>query len=981
MTSLRYIFFYIVLLIFSCVKPAYGQLGFQPDIDKPKIYENRVLKAEKTGTGKLKTSKRFFQNLSSRYNYYFNASNKLNEVIYRAKEAHRDDYTTLLPFYNYSLDVTAQDKTQLDSVIYKSKTGIVTHDLRNDWIDNLYLLWGAAFFLEKQFDSASYMFQFINYSFAEKEKDGYYRYIGSSLDGNSAGSIATVEKKNFARDLISPRPSRNDAFLWQIRSMIEMKRMVEAGTLIATLKNDPNFPERLHDELEEIQSYWYYKQEMWDSSASHLVKGLSVAPSGQERARWEFLAAQMFEKAKKPEEAINYYTKSLSHSTDPVMEIYCRLNLVRLNKEGGENYIDRNIADLLKMAKKDKYDEYRSIIYYMAAQMEIDRGHMDAARLYLMKSARYNNGNTEARNHAYLVVADLLFDEKKYLDAGPFYDSLQSLKAEPDVVSRVNERKVMLGKLRKEHDVITRQDSLQRIAAMPEQERTAYVSRLLKQLRKQSGNQDEVISGGSAPLNTKDAPDLFQNSTASGEWYFYNATLKTDGATQFKQIWGNRPNVDNWRRFADVNQQLLSKTPNNTRPNEVLNPLEADNSPTFNSLMGNLPIGELRLQASNDSIRTSMFNLGLIYMNELMDYQSAVDVFEKLRDRFPGYTKMDEVLYDLFYCYNKLGKKDQANQIKKLLLDKYPLSRFGTIANTGYDPTSKKVDLPASTKEYEIVYDLFLAGKFEEAELEKKRADSIYKTNYWQPQLLYIEAVYHIRQRDDSIAKNILQTLIGQNASSPLGKKAQNLLQVLNRRRQIEDELTRMQVERIKEDSVISEPEVVAQKPRLVRNDSMLIKTKPPTLVVPVTQNRADTTVKRPVIKQKVPDVYFFDPAMKTSVMIILEKVDAVFVNEAKNAFNRYNQEQFYSQQLTIDIKDLDADHKLLIIGPFANVQVGIDYLLPTRRAAPNEIVPWLKSDKYSFSLITENNLEVLLNKKDLLQYKKFLEQNLPGKF
>ena len=160
----------------------------------------------------------------------------------------------------------------------------------------------------------------------------------------------------------------------------------------------------------------------------------------------------------------------------------------------------------------------------------------------------------------------------------------------------------------------------------------------------------------------------------------------------------------------------------------MLNPLEADNSPTFNSLMGNLPIGELRLQTSNDSIRTSMFNLGLIYMNELMDYESAIDIFEKLRDRFPGYTKMDEVLYDLYYSYNKTGKKDQAAQIKKLLLDNYPLSRFGTIANTGYDPTSKKkVDLPASTKEYETVYDLFLSGKFEEAELEKKRRTAFIK--------------------------------------------------------------------------------------------------------------------------------------------------------------------------------------------------------------------------------------------------------------
>ena len=310
---------------------------------------------------------------------------------------------------------------------------------------------------------------------------------------------------------------------------------MKQGTLIATLKNDPNFPERLHDDLEEIQSYWFYKQEMWDSSASHLVNALSVAPSGQERARWEFLAAQMYEKSNKPEEAINYYTKSLSHGMDPVIEIYCRLNLVRLNKVGGENYIDRNIAELIKMARKDKYDEYRGIIYYMAAQMEIDRGHMDAARVYLMKSAKYNNGNAESRNHAYLVIAYLLYDQKKYLDAAPFYDSLQSVKAEPDVLSRIEDRKSILTKLRKNDDVIKRQDSLQRIAAMPEQERTVYISRLLKQLRKQTGNQDEVLSGGSAPLNIKDVPGLFQNSSSSGEWYFYNAALKTDGATQFKR--------------------------------------------------------------------------------------------------------------------------------------------------------------------------------------------------------------------------------------------------------------------------------------------------------------------------------------------------------------------------------------------------------------------------------------------------------------
>jgi hypothetical protein len=368
-------------------------------------------------------------------------------------------------------------------------------------------------------------------------------------------------------------------------------------------------------------------------------------------------------------------------------------------------------------------------------------------------------------------------------------------------------------------------------------------------------------------------------------------------------------------------------------------------------------------------------------MNELEDYPSAITAIEKLQDRFPGYTKMDEVLFDLYYCYNKLGKKQEAQNIKKTLLDKYPLSRFGTIANTGFDPTSKNIDLPQSTKEYETIYELFIEGKFDEAELEKKRADSIYKTNHWEPQLLYIEAVYNIRLRNDSVAKNILQTLIGQNPSTPLAKKAQNLVQVLSKRKQIEDELTKLQVERVSEDSVIMQPPVVEQKPRLVRNDSMLIKTKPPVLVKINPQMPGDTSAKNAIVKKKVPDIYYFDPAMKSYVMIVLDKVDAVFVNEAKNAFNRYNQEQFYNQQLTADIQDLDADHKLLLIGNFSNVQAAIDYLLPTRRTAPNEIVPWLKSDKYSFSIITEPNLEVLKNKKDLVQYKKFLDQNLAGKF
>jgi hypothetical protein len=115
------------------------------------------------------------------YNYFFNADNRLNDIIARAKEANTDDYTQLLPYYDYSLDVTSADQ-DLDSIIYKCNAGILLHDLRNDWIDDMYFLMGKAYYLRKNFDSAERVFLYLNYAFAPKD-DGYDIPMGSNVNG------------------------------------------------------------------------------------------------------------------------------------------------------------------------------------------------------------------------------------------------------------------------------------------------------------------------------------------------------------------------------------------------------------------------------------------------------------------------------------------------------------------------------------------------------------------------------------------------------------------------------------------------------------------------------------------------------------------------------------------------------------------------------------------------------------------------------
>ena len=137
---------YLFLLAVIPVSTLIGQPGTAIDLPKPKKFENRTLASEKSTSSKMNVLKKFNHNINSKYNFNFNASNELNEVVLMAKQSFKDDFSKLLPFYNYSLDNTKNQKTELDSVILKCNNGILLHDLRSDWVDDLYLLIGKAYY-------------------------------------------------------------------------------------------------------------------------------------------------------------------------------------------------------------------------------------------------------------------------------------------------------------------------------------------------------------------------------------------------------------------------------------------------------------------------------------------------------------------------------------------------------------------------------------------------------------------------------------------------------------------------------------------------------------------------------------------------------------------------------------------------------------------------------------------------------------------
>ena len=956
----------VLVLLAMAGFTAFGQPNTNVDLDKdkPKQYENRKLGSEKTGDKKFSLQRRITQNLYTHYNYYFNANNKLNDIVGRAKAAHKDDYTQLLPFYNYNLDATSQEKSELDSVIYKCTAGILLHDLRNDWIDNLYILLGKAYLLRKDFDSAASCFQYINFTYAPKD-DGYDVPLGSNASNtNGQFTIATNEKRSLLKKITTKPPSRNESFIWQVRNYLEQDQLGEAAGLLGILRNDPNFPKRLQTDLHEMVAYWFYKQQSFDSAAWHLQKSLDNADGRNEEARWEFLAGQLYQSAKKDSLAIKMFEHSIKHTFDPLMEVYARLNIVSLSGGTKKDALQDNLNELIKLAKRDKYIDYKDIIYYAAALLEIKRNRLDAAQENLLKSVKYNIDNSKQKSLSFLLLADLNYNRNRFVAAHQFYDSVQSeilRGVAKENIDQIAVRKPALKIIAANIETIIHEDSLQKVASMPEAERTLYIRKMLKKLRKEKGLKESSDEQGSYNTTLPDTKNVDLFGDTKGDWYFLNSNLKSKGFTEFKSRWGKRPNVDNWRRQGGIDKiavpgkgistQDVDDTGGKTTVKATGSEEKENDDISFEGLMSKLPLTKERLLASDAKIMDALLDNGETFQNKLENHLAAVNTYDELFRRFGStiFKRKEEALFNLFYSSTKAGLKNKADSAKNALDKTFSDGQYTNKLREGNNTDIKKKDV-AVTKKYEAIYNLFIEGKFAEAKLEKVKADAQYGNNYWTPQLLFIEAVYHIKQRSDDSAIVKLQTLLTLFAKSPLATKAQNMIEVLKRRTEIESYLTNLNVER-KKDSVINV-------------DTATAVVKP--------------TVSKPVVNK---NQFNFVAADSQYVALILDKVDRVFVSEAKSSFNQYNRQRFYNQPINIGNILLNEQYNVMLIGPFEDADKAMAYLNKTRPDVPTQILSWLPASKYMFTIISATNLDLLKENKEVNKYQQMLIKALPGKF
>ena len=1020
-----------------------AQPGVAIDLPKPEKYQNRVLASEKSTTGRFGPLKRVTQNIGTRYNYVYNAGRELDDVVASARQSNRDDFTGRLSFYDVDPAATASQRSELDSVILKCNNGILLHDLRNDWTDDLYLLMGKAYYYRNDPDSAIIAFQYINQAFQPRSKDevGFDKSIGSRYNtGGNSFTVATPEKRGPAA-IVSHKPARNEALLWLARSLIARGDMDEARGLIETLRRDRNLPPRLRSGLSEVEALWYYSSGMPDSAAVHLNKALDAATDNRERARWEYLNAQLYQASGEDAKAARLYESVIRLTTDPVMEAYARIQRIGLYSASGDSAkVKEGFRELLQMADKAKYEEYRHLVYHAAARLQEDLGNDRATVKYLQASLAANKTDQKHRNRVFLELGDLAYRIKDHRLALNSYDSATLDDLPPGKKSEVTFRKGILSDIVFHMDRVRREDSLQRIAAMPEAKRDELLKGMVRKWKKEQGIKevDATASTGnsSSPLARDGQPvDMFAINESKGEWYFYNAGLKSQGFRQFQTRWGKRPNLDNWRRIAAVNSQLNAdnatpgmaldapdKTVARSRPDKAADMQEM----TMESLMADLPLTEDQRKASDDSIQSSLFALGKTFHDRLDDCAETIRHLESLVDRFPKTTYLEESLFMLTRCHGKTGNASKADMYRGHLERGFPGSRSVRFLKDPEGEARKEKERDQEvTRDYEEVYKRISDGRYDEARALKARLDSARGENPWSPQLLYIDAVLNAREGRDSMALGALDRLIRLYPESEVTDKAKTLQDVLKRRKEIEESLARMKVSRDTSEglarALASAPASTQARPEAPKatvtapQPEKPVERKPepappvaanaplPAMANPTPPTADTVSAKAQPVAQAPPPVptpilappplpappppaknssgFVFEPKTPHTVALLLEKADIAYVSEARYSLNRYNGRAFPALGLEVDKVSVSKDLDIVLVKTFPDLAAAMEYLETVRTEARKTIIPWMPATMYSLAPFTEANLEVLKRDKDLPAYLTFIRENVPGKF
>ena len=935
------------------------------EIEKPLPYE-RLLNTKYT------LGRRAYQNTVSQFNFLFHAEEELNENILRARNEYVDDYTSLISFYDY--DLSTISKNSIDSIIYRCNANIVLHDLRSNWVDDAYLLLAKAYLFHKDFDTAGSILQFINYSFDDKE-DGMDLPIGSNLR-NTKGkfSIATAENNRFFENL----NVRNESMIWQARNYFEKEEFNEGISLLQLLETDAIFPKRLYPFLNEQLAYGYYLMEMYDKSAAALEKGIDNAPDDAAKTRWYYLIGQLWQKADRWDKAYPWYKKANQNAVNPIVSVYAKISMISYDAKNANNPWEELAYSLERMIKRDKYKPYADIIYFEMSKLAIQNNAYVKANEWLIQSIKTNRTNLKQKQKAFELLGDISYTNNKYSIAKLAYDSLQTvLKTNPNYET-IQVRKKWMGSISSNEKIMEAQDSLQFIYQLnPAVQETQY-----KNWKKRIQFENESLKNiftDKIPISVYSieipTSNNFSNTDNSNNFYFDNKSVLEQGKQNFSQKWGQRPNVDAWRRKASLmntTSSISNQDPSMTASqNMITNNDSLQKMGLTKDEKGDektrayemIKDGSAFIKSKQDGNKAALTSAET-FLFELNDFERAYPLYLKVIGNNIDSSMTERAMLDLASHYLHENLNEKSDSIIRLVEQIFPKGFYATKKKETSFKKKKEADV---LNDYKEAYFLSQIGNWESLAAISTQLNSDLRRTKWYTPFKFIQVKMYAQQRMDSTAIVLLDSIVLQNTNEKLRDRAKNIIEELKNRKQTETYLTNLNLSK----ELLDSSALVSTLPKSM-DTSSIVK-------VATTKSSIAGNLKKDIATEpNIPPLPFTnDSSEQHYIAFATQKVSAAFVKEMQTAFTYLNNDEFTKEKLNVTYVQFNESSYIVWIGSFENSQLAKNYMNKIKARLSTEIISFVPSKQYEIYLLSKSNILLIKDEADLKQYQQFMFKNI----
>ncbi len=734
-------------------------------------------------TKKNTAGTRFWHSFTTRYNVFYNGHEAYKEGCLAKESGNKDNFTERLPFFTVGNEnARTLGQGNFETAITKCEKAIQLHSIKrrpvvsagkrrtpkmraylnrkefNPFLKNAWLLMGKAQFQKGDFLEAASTFSYITRHYAAEP------------------------------------PVLAEARVWLARCYAQLDWFYDAEDALSRLNRD-SVPPRLRRERDATTADLLLRQQRFAEALPYLKNAARKEPRKRQRARLYFLLGQVQAALGDAAAAYKAYGKCLRQSPPYDMAFNARIAQTEVMAAG--NNAGKMISRLRRMAKSPNNKDYLDQVYYAMGNIYLtERDTAHAIGAYENGRAKSTRGGIE-KGVLLLRLGEVYWDMGRYDNAQTCYAEAVGLidkthKGYDDILKRSK----VLDELVPYTSAVHLQDSLLVLSVAGEAERNAAIDRVIEALKKKEEEERRLKadSAADARLQETGVQTTLPASPAKQDdakgWYFYNPVTVNQGKQDFRRLWGQRKNEDNWRRsnrsvLASTGAEdeydyaaedsLDETTAADTLAENAVGALPdsvADDPHQREYYMKQIPFTDEAKAAAHATIQDGLYNAGLIEKDKLEDFPLASRTLRRLVGEYPDFEKLEDVYYQLFLLYSRWGRTAEAVSYKNRLAGKFPQSPLTKLIT---DPDFERNARYGKAMEDSLYAATYLAYRKRDnsaVEANCKISADKYPNGANRPKFMFVHALSRIGREDDKAVAAELRELVSEYPESDVSEMA-----------------------------------------------------------------------------------------------------------------------------------------------------------------------------------------------------------------